>query len=104
MPGIGRVELQVEGRRLDGLLLVAGQAGEAVGEGVGDEEVHDMSGSILDRTLLDCDHVLASAVARCATRSGRFSRGRLRYALDDGRSGNRDDVPIVIRPPSDSGC
>ena len=39
-PGIGRVELQVEGRRLDGLLLVAGQPGEAVGEGVGDAEVH----------------------------------------------------------------
>ena len=38
--GIGRVELQVEGRRLDGLLLVAGQAGEAVGEGVGDAEFH----------------------------------------------------------------
>ena len=40
MPGIGRVQLQVEGRRLDGLLLLAGQAGEAVGEGVGDAEVH----------------------------------------------------------------
>ena len=41
--GIGRVELQVEGRRLDGLLLVAGQAGEAVGEGVGDAEFHDIT-------------------------------------------------------------
>ena len=38
--GIGRVELQVERRRLDGLLLVAGQSGEAVGEGVGDAEFH----------------------------------------------------------------
>ena len=37
---IGRVELQVEGGRLDGLLLVAGESGEAVGEGVGDQEVH----------------------------------------------------------------
>ena len=40
MPGIGRIELQVERRRLDGLLLVAGQPGEAVGEGVGDAEIH----------------------------------------------------------------
>ena len=32
-----RVHLQVEGGRLDGLLLVAGQAREAVGERVGDE-------------------------------------------------------------------
>ena len=38
--GMRRVELQVEGRRLDGLLLVAGQAGEAVGERVGDAEFH----------------------------------------------------------------
>ena len=33
--GIGRIELQVERRRLDGLAL-ARQPGEAVGEGVGD--------------------------------------------------------------------
>ena len=39
---IGRVELQVEGRRLDGLLLVAGQSGEAVGEGIGDAKFHDI--------------------------------------------------------------
>ena len=38
--GIGRVELQVERRRLDGLLLVAGQSGEAVGESVGDAKFH----------------------------------------------------------------
>ena len=40
MPGIGRVHLQVKGRGLDGLLLLAGEFGEAVGEGVGDEELH----------------------------------------------------------------
>ena len=39
--GIGRVELQVESRRLDGFLLVAGQAAKTVGEGVGDAEVHN---------------------------------------------------------------
>ena len=39
-PGFAGFSLQVEGRRLDGLLLVAGQAGEAVGEGVGDAEFH----------------------------------------------------------------
>ena len=38
--GIGGIELQVERRRLDGLLLVAGQSSEAVGEGVGDAEFH----------------------------------------------------------------
>src|SRR6266516_3150184 len=40
--GIGRIELQVERRRLDGLLLVAGQSGEAVGECVGDAELHPL--------------------------------------------------------------
>jgi hypothetical protein len=36
----GRVQLQVKRRGLDGLLLVAGQAGQTVGKGVGDAEVH----------------------------------------------------------------
>src|SRR5438552_3717889 len=35
-----RVRLQIEGRCLDGFLLVSGKAREAVGEGVGDEELH----------------------------------------------------------------
>jgi hypothetical protein len=35
-----RVDLEVERRRLDGLLLVARESGQAVGEGVGDAEVH----------------------------------------------------------------
>lgn len=39
-PRIRRVDLQVKCRRLDGLLLVARQAGEAIGERVGDAEVH----------------------------------------------------------------
>ena len=39
-PGLAGIELQVEGGRLDRLLLVAGQPCEAVGEGVGDAEVH----------------------------------------------------------------
>jgi hypothetical protein len=37
---IRRVHLQVKGRGFDELLLLAGQAGKAVGEGVGDAEVH----------------------------------------------------------------
>jgi len=37
---VNRVEQQVEGSRLGGLLLVADQAGDAVGESVGDAEVH----------------------------------------------------------------
>lgn len=36
---VGRVQLQIEGGRLDGLLLVAGEPGEARGEGVGDAKV-----------------------------------------------------------------
>ncbi len=34
-----RIQLQIKGCGLDGLLLLAGQFGEAVGEGVGDAEV-----------------------------------------------------------------
>ena len=37
---IRRIELQVEGRRLDRLLLVAGQFEQAVVEGAGKAEVH----------------------------------------------------------------
>ncbi len=45
--GIGRVELQIERRRLDGFLLVAGQAGKAVGEGIGDAKVHKITSSMV---------------------------------------------------------
>lgn len=38
--GIGRIQLQIECRGLDGFLLVSGEFGEAIGEGVGDAEVH----------------------------------------------------------------
>ena len=38
-----RIDLEIEGRRLDGLLLVAGEAREAVGERVADEEIHSIS-------------------------------------------------------------
>lgn len=38
--GVSRVELQVERRGFSDLLFLPGQPGEAVGEGVGDEEVH----------------------------------------------------------------
>ncbi len=38
--GRGGIHLQVEGGHLHRLLLLAGQAAEAVGEGVGDAEVH----------------------------------------------------------------
>ena len=39
-----RVYLQVKGRGLYGLLLFAGDFGQAVGEGVGYEELHYLSG------------------------------------------------------------
>ncbi|KFB73003.1 MAG: hypothetical protein AW09_001778 [Candidatus Accumulibacter phosphatis] len=41
--GVGRVELQVEGRGLDRSLLVAAQARQAIGEGVGNAEFHRLS-------------------------------------------------------------
>ena len=41
-PRMRRVHLQVERRGLDCLLLVAGQPGEAVGEGIGDAELHQV--------------------------------------------------------------
>src|SRR5262245_4188747 len=37
---ICRVELQVEGRRLDSLLLLAREPSQAVGEGIGDAKIH----------------------------------------------------------------
>src|SRR5439155_20539215 len=46
-PGIRGVELEVESCALDGLLLVAGEPGEAVREGVGDAEVHRSAGNAL---------------------------------------------------------
>ena len=42
-PGACRVKLQVESGCLYRLLLIAGQTDEAVGEGVGDAEVHQFS-------------------------------------------------------------
>ena len=38
---IGRIELQVERRHFDGLLLLASQSGEAVGEGVSNTKIHE---------------------------------------------------------------
>ena len=39
-PRVGGVELEIERRRLDRFLLLARQPREAVGEGVGDAEIH----------------------------------------------------------------
>ena len=44
--GAGGIQLQIERRRLDELLLVAGQAREAVREGVGDAEFHQRNLSL----------------------------------------------------------
>ena len=43
--GLGGVDLEVESCGLGGFLLVAGEAGERGGEGVGDAEFHGGSGS-----------------------------------------------------------
>lgn len=42
-PRCGRVQLQIEGGRLDGLLLLPGEPAQAVGERVSDAEVHGAS-------------------------------------------------------------
>ena len=39
-PRLSRIQLEVEGGDLHSLLLVTGQLGEAVGEGVGNADVH----------------------------------------------------------------
>lgn len=38
--GVRRIKLKIEGGGLDRLLFLAAQLGEAVGEGVGDAELH----------------------------------------------------------------
>lgn len=43
---IRRVDMEIEGGGLYGLLLVAGEAGEAIGEGVGDAELHGASSEV----------------------------------------------------------
>ena len=45
----GGIHLQIKGRGLDGFLLVTGQPCEAVGEGIGDAEVHGHSGQSFSR-------------------------------------------------------
>jgi hypothetical protein len=35
-----RIDLEIKGCSLDELLLLAGEAGEAVSEGIGDEKLH----------------------------------------------------------------
>ncbi len=47
--GAGGVKLEVKGRHLDGLLILVGELSEAIGEGVGDKEVHKRS--ILRRSV-----------------------------------------------------
>jgi hypothetical protein len=39
-PRTGRIHLQIKGRCLDGLLLLARETGKAVGEGIGNSEIH----------------------------------------------------------------
>ena len=48
-PPAGRIELQVECRRLDGLLLRTGQPYEACCKGIGDAELHPIA---LERHLI----------------------------------------------------
>ena len=55
--GAGRIELKVEGGGLDRLLLVAAEAGEAVGKGISDTEVHN-TGSYLYIAASSCSVVM----------------------------------------------
>jgi hypothetical protein len=52
--GTGGIDLQVERRRLDSLLLVDGQASEAVGEDVGDAEFQGNRGQTTIFSLAAC--------------------------------------------------
>ena len=47
-----RVQLQIEGRGLNGLLLIAGELGEAVGKRVGDTEFHVQTSESVHRRKL----------------------------------------------------
>ena len=81
--GIGRVELQVERRRLDGFLLVAGQSGEAVGEGVGDAEFHQAASQRLRIGTANSrspNGTVAFAVVQYYTRRKAFSGNLLQLA------------------------
>ena len=64
--GIGRVDLQIERRCLDGLLLLSRQTGEAVGKRVGDAEIHDVV-----EPVIPADYVFQSApgMIRCINSS-----------------------------------
>ncbi|MFQ5651411.1 MAG: hypothetical protein ACE5IY_15855 [bacterium] len=62
-PRLRRIELQIERRGLDGLLLFVGQPRQAGGEGVGDAEVHGLTlfliGYLINiffvQTVVDCN-------------------------------------------------
>ena len=51
--GIGRVDLQIESRRLNALLLIAGQASEAIRKRVSDAEFHRLRRA-MHSGLIDC--------------------------------------------------
>lgn len=42
--GIRRIHLKIKGSHLHSLLFLTSQSGKAVGEGVGNEKIHDLSG------------------------------------------------------------
>ena len=48
-PGIRGIQLQVKHRGLDGLLLIASQFGEAIGESIRDAELHGQVSSITSK-------------------------------------------------------
>ena len=64
MPRIFRVHLQIERSRLDCLLFVAGQLGEAVGECVGDTEVHQSEEAYRASVSFD-SHLIRRTISLC---------------------------------------
>ncbi len=62
---IGRVQLQVKGRGLDGLLLFAGQSGEAVGKCVGDAEIASDLVFPIKNSRIECTHTTYKEDVRC---------------------------------------
>lgn len=62
---IRRIQLQIEGRRLDGLLLVIRQLREAIGEGTCDAEVHSAQKQMRDSKEIEAGCRSMRLVRRC---------------------------------------
>lgn len=81
------IHLQVEGCRLDGVLHIASQPRETVGEGVGDAEVRQLCSGrfakVAQDTLRKCRHKPTKFDELVLHRPAAFARDRLQFVKDD---------------------